>query len=169
MLRAAICARVSCPKQPGRSRWTVHRLTWWLMLGPDALHTPSADVDRAFAAVVPDMQWCLMDSSASWTILSDGLWVAGAQAGVAMASAAELSFNWMGFISAMISNLTFSFRAVLSKKCATALLQCTLSCSSAHCQFSPSVGQPTATLRTRFSRRGKSSFWNMSHYVPSIQ
>jgi Tpt phosphate/phosphoenolpyruvate translocator len=36
--------------------------------------------------------------------------------GVAMASAAELSFNWMGFISAMISNLTFGFRAVLSKK-----------------------------------------------------
>lgn len=26
--------------------------------------------------------------------------------GVAAASAAELSFNWMGFISAMISNLT---------------------------------------------------------------
>ncbi len=40
------------------------------------------------------------------------------QVGVAMASAAELSFNWMGFISAMISNLTFGFRAVLSKKCA---------------------------------------------------
>jgi Triose-phosphate Transporter family len=37
------------------------------------------------------------------------------QVGVAMA--AELSFNWMGFISAMISNLTFGFRAVLSKKC----------------------------------------------------
>jgi Tpt phosphate/phosphoenolpyruvate translocator len=36
--------------------------------------------------------------------------------GVAMASAAELSFNWMGFISAMVSNLTFGFRAVLSKK-----------------------------------------------------
>jgi Triose-phosphate Transporter family len=34
-----------------------------------------------------------------------------------MASAAELSFNWMGFISAMVSNLTFGFRAVLSKKC----------------------------------------------------
>lgn len=39
------------------------------------------------------------------------------QVGVAMASAAELSFNWMGFISAMVSNLTFGFRAVLSKKC----------------------------------------------------
>jgi hypothetical protein len=38
--------------------------------------------------------------------------------GVAMASAAELSFNWTGFISAMVSNLTFGFRAVLGKKCA---------------------------------------------------
>ena len=38
------------------------------------------------------------------------------QAGVAMASASDLSFNWTGFITAMISNLTFGFRAVLSKK-----------------------------------------------------
>eukprot|EP01026_Neomeris_dumetosa_P025717 TRINITY_DN21124_c0_g1_i1.p1 TRINITY_DN21124_c0_g1~~TRINITY_DN21124_c0_g1_i1.p1 ORF type:complete len:442 (-),score=56.18 TRINITY_DN21124_c0_g1_i1:440-1669(-) len=36
--------------------------------------------------------------------------------GVAMASAAELSFNWLGFVSAMMSNLTFGFRAVWSKK-----------------------------------------------------
>ena len=36
--------------------------------------------------------------------------------GVAAASAAELSFNWMGFITAMLSNLTFGFRAVWSKK-----------------------------------------------------
>lgn len=36
--------------------------------------------------------------------------------GVALASAADLSFNWMGFISAMASNLTFGFRAVWSKK-----------------------------------------------------
>ncbi|KAL3157579.1 Aminopeptidase 2 mitochondrial [Trebouxia sp. C0010 RCD-2024] len=40
-------------------------------------------------------------------------------AGVAMASAAELSFNWSGFISAMVSNLTFGFRAVWSKKAMT--------------------------------------------------
>lgn len=39
--------------------------------------------------------------------------------GVALASAAELSFNWYGFISAMISNLTFGFRAVWSKKAMT--------------------------------------------------
>lgn len=36
--------------------------------------------------------------------------------GVASASAAELSFNWMGFLTAMLSNLTFGFRAVWSKK-----------------------------------------------------
>jgi hypothetical protein len=33
-----------------------------------------------------------------------------------MASASDLTFNWTGFISAMISNLTFGFRAVWSKK-----------------------------------------------------
>jgi drug/metabolite transporter (DMT)-like permease len=33
-----------------------------------------------------------------------------------LASAAELSFNWFGFLSAMASNLTFGFRAVWSKK-----------------------------------------------------
>jgi hypothetical protein len=35
--------------------------------------------------------------------------------GVGLASAGELSFNWMGFATAMASNLTFSFRAVWSK------------------------------------------------------
>jgi len=37
--------------------------------------------------------------------------------GVALASAAEVSFNWLGFITAMLSNLTFSFRAVWVKEC----------------------------------------------------
>jgi Tpt phosphate/phosphoenolpyruvate translocator len=37
-------------------------------------------------------------------------------AGVALASASDLTFNWTGFISAMVSNLTFGFRAVWSKK-----------------------------------------------------
>ncbi len=35
--------------------------------------------------------------------------------GVGLASAGELSFNWMGFLTAMASNLTFGFRAVWSK------------------------------------------------------
>jgi uncharacterized membrane protein len=37
------------------------------------------------------------------------------QVGVAMASAAELTFNWLGFLSAMMSNITFGFRAVWTK------------------------------------------------------
>ncbi|KAL6766344.1 TPT3 [Auxenochlorella protothecoides x Auxenochlorella symbiontica] len=41
--------------------------------------------------------------------------------GVAAASAADLSFNWTGFISAMVSNLTFGFRAVWSKKAMTTI------------------------------------------------
>lgn len=36
--------------------------------------------------------------------------------GVALASASEVSFNWLGFGSAMGSNVTFQSRNVLSKK-----------------------------------------------------
>ena len=37
-------------------------------------------------------------------------------AGVIIASVGELTFNWTGFIFAMLSNLTLSFRAVWSKQ-----------------------------------------------------
>jgi len=33
-----------------------------------------------------------------------------------MASMTELSFNWTGFISAMISNVAFTYRSIFSKK-----------------------------------------------------
>lgn len=33
-----------------------------------------------------------------------------------MASLTELSFNWLGFISAMISNISFTYRSIYSKK-----------------------------------------------------
>ncbi|KAK6133894.1 hypothetical protein DH2020_032355 [Rehmannia glutinosa] len=36
--------------------------------------------------------------------------------GVSMASLTELSFNWTGFISAMISNVSFTYRSIYSKK-----------------------------------------------------
>ncbi|KAI3995038.1 hypothetical protein MKX01_020810 [Papaver californicum] len=39
--------------------------------------------------------------------------------GVAMASLTELSFNWLGFISAMISNISFTYRSIYSKKAMT--------------------------------------------------
>nr|XP_019701779.1 triose phosphate/phosphate translocator, chloroplastic [Elaeis guineensis] len=40
-------------------------------------------------------------------------------AGVSMASLTELSFNWTGFISAMISNISFTYRSIYSKKAMT--------------------------------------------------
>lgn len=45
--------------------------------------------------------------------------------GVGLASAGELSFNWTGFISAMLSNLTFGFRAVWGKAAMTKTLSST--------------------------------------------
>lgn len=41
--------------------------------------------------------------------------------GVSMASLTELSFNWTGFISAMISNIAFTYRSVYSKKAMTGM------------------------------------------------
>eukprot|EP00188_Purpureofilum_apyrenoidigerum_P002229 Plantae.Rhodophyta-Purpureofilum_apyrenoidigerum.ctg2358.p1 GENE.Plantae.Rhodophyta-Purpureofilum_apyrenoidigerum.ctg2358~~Plantae.Rhodophyta-Purpureofilum_apyrenoidigerum.ctg2358.p1 ORF type:complete len:381 (+),score=57.15 Plantae.Rhodophyta-Purpureofilum_apyrenoidigerum.ctg2358:321-1463(+) len=38
-------------------------------------------------------------------------------AGVTLASANEVSFNWIGFVTAMCSNISFQSRNVLSKKC----------------------------------------------------
>ncbi|KAL3820423.1 hypothetical protein ACJIZ3_006328 [Penstemon smallii] len=38
---------------------------------------------------------------------------------VSMASLTELSFNWLGFISAMISNISFTYRSIYSKKAMT--------------------------------------------------
>lgn len=39
--------------------------------------------------------------------------------GVSMASLTELSFNWTGFLSAMTSNIAFTYRSVYSKKAMT--------------------------------------------------
>ncbi|KAH7446341.1 hypothetical protein KP509_01G052100 [Ceratopteris richardii] len=41
--------------------------------------------------------------------------------GVSMASMTELSFNWLGFLSAMTSNIAFTYRSVYSKKAMTGM------------------------------------------------
>ncbi|KAJ9563859.1 hypothetical protein OSB04_009019 [Centaurea solstitialis] len=41
--------------------------------------------------------------------------------GVSMASLTELSFNWLGFTSAMISNISFTYRSIYSKKAMTGM------------------------------------------------
>lgn len=58
----------------------------------------------------------LTPSATSFAASSCNAAVVTVQLGVSLASAAELSFNWLGFLSAMMSNLTFGFRAVWSKK-----------------------------------------------------
>lgn len=40
----------------------------------------------------------------------------GGRAGVALCSATELSFTWLGFSTAMASNVLFAARAIFSKK-----------------------------------------------------
>ncbi|KAK1361762.1 hypothetical protein POM88_046236 [Heracleum sosnowskyi] len=41
--------------------------------------------------------------------------------GVSMTSLTELSFNWLGFTSAMISNISFTYRSIYSKKAMTGM------------------------------------------------
>lgn len=59
-------------------------------------------------------------------------WSLGFCLGVSMASLTELSFNWTGFISAMISNISFTYRSIYSKKAMVMILNfspkvCTIS------------------------------------------
>lgn len=50
-----------------------------------------------------------------------------------MASLTELSFNWTGFISAMISNISFTYRSIYSKKAMVIFYEtlCRSSCKAA--------------------------------------
>lgn len=59
------------------------------------------------------LQWLIMGQATPLPVLASLVPIIG---GVAMAVCGELSFNMMGFAGAMISNITFGLRAVLSKK-----------------------------------------------------
>mmetsp|Transcript_15489 Transcript_15489/g.29835 ORF Transcript_15489/g.29835 Transcript_15489/m.29835 type:complete len:402 (-) Transcript_15489:57-1262(-) len=59
------------------------------------------------------LQYLLMGQATSLPILASLVPIIG---GVAMAVSGDLTFNLVGFLGAMISNLTFGLRAVLSKK-----------------------------------------------------
>jgi len=64
------------------------------------------------------LQWLLMGQATPLPVLLSLVPIIG---GVAMAVCGDLTFNLMGFSGAMISNLTFGLRAVLSKKTMGAL------------------------------------------------
>jgi len=59
------------------------------------------------------LQWLLMGQATPLPVLLSLVPIIG---GVAMAVSGDLTFNLVGFSGAMISNLTFGLRAVLSKK-----------------------------------------------------
>lgn len=67
------------------------------------------------------------NASASQFILGQqiplSLWLSLAPVviGVSMASLTELSFNWLGFVSAMIANISFTYRSIYSKKAMTGM------------------------------------------------
>jgi Tpt phosphate/phosphoenolpyruvate translocator len=67
-------------------------------------------LEPAFSAV---LQWGILGTATPLPVLGSLVPIIF---GVGMVCASDLSFNWLGFSSAMFSNLTFGFRAVLSKK-----------------------------------------------------
>ncbi|KAF3662670.1 Triose phosphate/phosphate translocator, chloroplastic [Capsicum annuum] len=86
------------------------------------LHYPTCSAKLTFS------HWCCLalepffSASASQFVLGHqipvSLWLSLAPVviGVSMTSLTELSFNWTGFISAMISNIAFTYRSIYSNK-----------------------------------------------------
>lgn len=83
-------------------------LTLWLSLAPVV-------IGKLLSLHLPLL--LLKLNKCAWTVAIVMLvcvWLMSA--GVSMASLTELSFNWTGFISAMISNVSFTYRSIYSKK-----------------------------------------------------
>ncbi|KAL5989488.1 hypothetical protein ACLOJK_010380 [Asimina triloba] len=74
-------------------------LTLWLSLAPVVIGKPHF-AHCFYSAVCSLFPWLM-------------------SVGVSMASLTELSFNWTGFISAMVSNISFTYRSIYSKKAMT--------------------------------------------------
>jgi solute carrier family 35 protein E1 len=55
----------------------------------------------------------MMNKIFAWQVYASLIPIVG---GVAIASASELSFTWLGFIAAMLSNVSSALRAILAKK-----------------------------------------------------
>ncbi|KAF9588196.1 hypothetical protein IFM89_008210, partial [Coptis chinensis] len=62
---------------------------------------------------------CICISVHTWTVDTLSLWLSLAPVVIensGVASLTELSFNWLGFSNAMISNISFTYRSTHSKK-----------------------------------------------------
>eukprot|EP00245_Coleochaete_scutata_P001564 TRINITY_DN11942_c0_g2_i1.p1 TRINITY_DN11942_c0_g2~~TRINITY_DN11942_c0_g2_i1.p1 ORF type:complete len:440 (-),score=80.84 TRINITY_DN11942_c0_g2_i1:654-1973(-) len=107
----------------------------WLLLTPVAFCHSLGHVmtNVSFAAVAVSFTHTIkslepfFNAAASQFILGQSvplpLWLSLAPVaiGVSLASMTELSFNWKGFISAMISNVSFTYRNIYSKKAMTGM------------------------------------------------
>lgn len=111
---------------------------WKTVSGPAIMHALGhVAANVSFAAVAISLTHTVktlepaFNVLLSWLILGQAtpppviLTLVPIMVGVGMASAGELSFNWTGFISAMLSNLTFGFRAVWGKAAMTKTLDST--------------------------------------------
>uniref|UniRef100_A0A7S3VK10 Sugar phosphate transporter domain-containing protein n=2 Tax=Eukaryota TaxID=2759 RepID=A0A7S3VK10_DUNTE len=108
------------------------------LLGPASMHALGhIAANLSFAAVAISLTHTVKTLEPAFNVLLSRLILGEAtplpamlalipiMAGVGMASAGELSFNWTGFLTAMASNLTFGFRAVWSKRVMTKTLAST--------------------------------------------
>ncbi|RVW95849.1 Triose phosphate/phosphate translocator TPT, chloroplastic [Vitis vinifera] len=87
-------------------------------------HTIKA-LEPFFNAAASQFYTRTVDTLNPMAISGPSMWLLPSRAGlcirigVSMASLTELSFNWIGFISAMISNISFTYRSIYSKKAMT--------------------------------------------------
>jgi hypothetical protein len=117
----------SAPQTPHQPQ-AISKQEFGTVFGPAAMHAIGhIAANISFAAVAISLTHTVKTLEPAFNVLLSRLVLGEAtplpvtltlipiMAGVALASAGELSFNWTGFISAMLSNLTFGFRAVWGK------------------------------------------------------
>jgi len=120
------------PQQP------INKAEWKSITGPAAMHAIGhVAANISFAAVAISLTHTVKTLEPAFNVLLSRLVLGEStpfpvvatlipiMAGVALASAGELSFNWLGFGTAMLSNLTFGFRAVWGKLAMTKTLDST--------------------------------------------
>jgi solute carrier family 35 protein E1 len=95
-------------------------ISLWILLAPFLLYILVLMFRNRNTALEP-----FFNAAATQFVLGQqvplSLWLSLAPVviGVSMASLTELSFNWTGFINAMISNISFTYRSIYSKKAMT--------------------------------------------------
>lgn len=124
VIYCAVCWTVGLPKRAPLDKEVLGLLTpvsFCHALGHVMTNVSFAAVAVSFTHTIKALE-PFFNAAASQFILGDQLpltlWLSLAPVviGVSMASLTELSFNWLGFLSAMTSNIAFTYRSIYSKK-----------------------------------------------------